>query len=135
MSVNAGAGNDTVVGGDGDDTISGGKGDDRLTGGKGADTFVVSGSNLVPADVDKIVDFKVGEDKISFDADTGIVFEASLFVSRSGGRNSLGSEKFIYDSKTGNLFYDADASGSTGAMLVASFLNKPILLSAGDFIA
>ncbi|NKB60523.1 MAG: hypothetical protein GKS00_29805 [Alphaproteobacteria bacterium] len=42
--IEAGPGNDGVVGSAGDDTISGGSGNDRLQGGAGDDVFLVSGS-------------------------------------------------------------------------------------------
>jgi Ca2+-binding RTX toxin-like protein len=43
--IDAGAGNDRVVGSSGDDIIIGGAGNDRLSGGDGDDTFVVTGQN------------------------------------------------------------------------------------------
>jgi Ca2+-binding RTX toxin-like protein len=44
-AIDAGAGNDRVIGSAGDDTIVGGTGNDRLSGGAGDDTFVISGQN------------------------------------------------------------------------------------------
>jgi len=43
-AIDAGAGNDRVIGSAGDDTIIGGAGNDRLTGGAGDDTFVINGT-------------------------------------------------------------------------------------------
>jgi Ca2+-binding RTX toxin-like protein len=44
-SIDAGAGNDTVIGTSNDDTIIGGAGYDRLNGGVGNDTFLISGTD------------------------------------------------------------------------------------------
>lgn len=54
MTVDGGAGNDTLIGGSGDDVLDGGAGDDRLTGGAGDDVFVYTGGN------DTITDFNAG---------------------------------------------------------------------------
>ena len=67
LVVNAGAGNDDVVGsafadsligGVGQDTITGGQGDDMLTGGAGADTFVFIADAV--AETDTITDWGIG---------------------------------------------------------------------------
>jgi Ca2+-binding RTX toxin-like protein len=133
-TVFAGDGNDRVTGGKGDDVISGGKGKDTLSGGQGADIFVISGNDLVNADVDIILDFsKAQGDMIAFDTSTGIDFDPSYFVSQSGSVAQSENAKFIYDNKKGNLYYDADANGDSPAILIASFSNKPAL-SADDFM-
>jgi Ca2+-binding RTX toxin-like protein len=132
--INAGDGSDRVTGGIGDDAISGGKGRDTLSGGQGADIFIISGENLTNADVDIILDFsKAQDDKITFDASTGISFDPSYFVSQSGPTAQSENAKFIYDNKKGNLYYDADANGESPAILLASFSNRPVL-SADDFM-
>ncbi|MBT9314438.1 calcium-binding protein [Leptothoe spongobia] len=56
------AGNDKIHGGDGNDVIWGGSGSDLLAGGDDADTFVFN--RLKAGEVDKILDFEVGTDKI-----------------------------------------------------------------------
>lgn len=58
VTIDAKAGNDTIVGGFGADTITGGAGADVLTGGRGADTFVISDS------LDTILDFDATADAI-----------------------------------------------------------------------
>ncbi len=47
VSVDSGAGKDTIVASTGNDTIIGGAGNDSLTGGTGADSFVLAGSDTV----------------------------------------------------------------------------------------
>ena len=60
--VNAGDGNDSLVGGNGNDTLSGDAGNDTLTGGKGNDVFVYTSGK------DIISDYATG-DKVSIGAD------------------------------------------------------------------
>lgn len=54
-------GNDVIVGGAGNDLIDGMNGSDIMVGGAGADTFVI---NTYGADIDYILDFEHGIDKI-----------------------------------------------------------------------
>lgn len=56
-----GEGNDTINGGDGHDLIFGGTGKDLLFGGSGKDTFAYE---VIGEGGDRIVDFKVGEDRL-----------------------------------------------------------------------
>jgi Ca2+-binding RTX toxin-like protein len=58
-----GVGNDVMDGGVGDDTLVGGRGNDIMTGGAGADRFLFN-PNQHGEGKDRIVDFKLGEDKI-----------------------------------------------------------------------
>ncbi|QFT47605.1 Poly(beta-D-mannuronate) C5 epimerase 7 [Roseivivax sp. THAF40] len=53
LVVDAGAGDDTIIGGSGDDTIDGGLGNDSLTGGDGNDIFTLSDGT------DTITDFNI----------------------------------------------------------------------------
>jgi Ca2+-binding RTX toxin-like protein len=77
-SVDAGAGNDIIVGTSGDNTLIGNIGSDKLTGGKGADTFSFQTSDFLSLNsngdlvfnksVDMITDFnKKDSDSIIFD--------------------------------------------------------------------
>jgi Ca2+-binding RTX toxin-like protein len=125
----AGDGNDKVTGGRGADYIAGGKGKDTITGGLGADLFVISGENLTNADVDVITDFNIAhDDKIYFDTSTtGITFDKSTFALTPGLKDIPDDAEIFYDQQRGNLYYDADASGSGAAILIATFSNKAAL--------
>lgn len=58
-------GGDTLDGGAGNDRIEGGKGADDLTGGAGADSFRVGdGNGRSLSEIDRILDFTHGQDKI-----------------------------------------------------------------------
>jgi len=69
-SLNGGLGQDHLFGGAGDDFILGGSGNDLLTGGAGADTFVFG----IASDIDKILDFEVGKDSLSFTEGVEVLF-------------------------------------------------------------
>jgi len=65
--LEGGKGNDTIDGGAGDDLIRGGKGADVVTGGAGHDTFVIDSGAKAATDLDHILDFTHGEDRLVFD--------------------------------------------------------------------
>ena len=83
--IDAGAGNDTVIGSAGADTILGGAGKDVFTGGAGADTFkfVAVTDSGIGANWDLITDFTVGTDLIDL---AGI----------DANRNVAGDQAFSY---------------------------------------
>ena len=57
-------GNDTIHGYNGADTIHGGDGNDRLKGGLGKDNFVFDTTPNASTNVDRLDDFKHGEDHV-----------------------------------------------------------------------
>ncbi len=59
-------GNDTIYGGAGDDIIYGGKGSDVMYGGEGYDVFAWAKTDYQAGSVDKIMDFTLREDRLSF---------------------------------------------------------------------
>jgi Ca2+-binding RTX toxin-like protein len=131
MTGNA-AGN-FLAGGGGADTLHGGPGNDTLLGGGGADSFLfaeASGS----ANADLIPDFAPGSDRIRLDdaaftgigATGGFVAGDARFAAGAGftaGRDA--SDRVVYDTATGNLYYDADGSGAGAAQLIATFTGNP----------
>lgn len=136
--VRGNRGDDTVNGGDGDDRISGRLGNDVLIGGAGADVFVF-GSALGDENADTIEDFVSGEDKIALN---DAIFTAlkdldgldgMTFVANETGKAGEADDRIIYNSKTGELFYDADGSGDGEALLIAT-LKPGTKLDEGDFL-
>lgn len=124
------SGNDTknvINSGEGNDTLDGGLGNDILTGGTGADYFdfttVLNGSS----NVDTITDFNRANDFIRLDnavmaglGATNGELTASAFVSGAGRITSDDvSDRIIYDTITGDLYYDADGTGSSAAIKLA----------------
>ena len=126
-------GNDFLVGGDGDDFLYGGEGSDTLTGSGGSDRFIFDVS--VSSGVDQIADFGAG-DSIHLD---GLVFggivdgalAASAFAQGSAATSS--AHRIVYDSATGQIFYDSDGSGSSAAVLFAT-VTAGTALTASSFV-
>jgi Ca2+-binding RTX toxin-like protein len=123
-------------GGLGNDTLDGGLGKDSLTGGGGADHFEFSTALDAAANVDRIIDMVAGTDKIALDNDIFTVL--AVAASLTDGFLAFGTaaadadDYLIYDRASGQLWYDADGSGSSLQVLFAIVANKP-LLSATDF--
>ncbi|WP_210497020.1 calcium-binding protein [Microvirga antarctica] len=134
-TLNGDAGNDKLYGDAGNDLINGGLGNDVLSGGPGADTFLFN-TKLGPKNVDRIVDFTVGYDKIRLD---DLVFKgfghrgklsADEFHIGSAAQDS--SDHVIYNASTGSLFFDPDGAG--GAAQIRFAILKPgLALGPGDF--
>lgn len=116
--LTGGSGNDILLGGAGNDVLVGGKGSDALTGGTGADTFRLSGDTKT----DHITDFLSGTDLIELDhllfktLGTGQL-AANQFA--QGAAATTASQRIVYDSSSGNLWYDADGLGKGKALLIA----------------
>ncbi len=113
-----GSGNDSLDGGSGNDQLMGGNGNDTLTGGTGSDVFIL---NYGASGSDTILDFVRGEDLIglyAYPSTTKFVADASPATSYM---------TIVYLSSTGQLYADPDGIGAAGAILIASFTNKPAL--------
>ena len=131
-----GTGADTISGGGGNDTIVGGAGADSLTGGGGSDRFVFNNSS---EGLDTITDFDPT-------ATTGDLFNVSssgfatigglgtLAASRFtiGATATTASQRFIYDSSNGNLWFDSDGTGGTAQVQIAQ-LSTGLALSNTNF--
>ena len=120
-------GNDRLVGGAGNDTLSGGAGRDVLSGGAGRDTFLF---DHLPADnreADRVLDFSVAEhDILRFARSAFVGFDHSgalrpeEFYAEPGNTLAHDStDRLIYDSTSGKLFYDSDGTGQAEAVLLA----------------
>ena len=134
--------NDTTIfvnGGDNDDELYGGSGSDTLTGGDGNDNFRL----FSPTEgVDTIFDFsKVGgnTDKIYLD-DAGFTaigpsLDVAEFLSGAGVTTATTStQRIIYDSSSGALYYDADGSSAGAAVQILNLgVKTHPNLTASDF--
>lgn len=134
--LDGGNGNDLLHGGSEDDLLFGGAGIDNLTGGDGSDGFVFGAFG--PSNADVITDFDVALDTIYLDRNvfSGILYDGKL----ADGAFALGSsandadDRIIYDSLTGQIFYDADGAGGAAAVLFAQ-VAAGTALSAAHFHA
>jgi Ca2+-binding RTX toxin-like protein len=133
------AGRDALSGGQGDDWLEGGTGIDTVTGGAGEDSFVYR-ETPTNSNFDRIADFVSGTDTLRFDdaAYTTIgalgdfASDDDRFFAGAGARSGVDAEdRIVYDTSTGNLWYDADGSGGGGQLLIATVQGAPAL-AAGD---
>lgn len=115
-------GNDALNGGLGNDTLIGGTGNDNLVGGAGADTFVF----YSPSEgIDTILNFDGAEGdtiQISADGFGGGLSVGSLSVEQfTIGATAIDeSDRLIYNSTTGGLFFDADGIGAMAQVQFAT---------------
>ncbi len=123
----------TIYGNAGANVLDGKGGNDGLVGLGGADTFAFT-TALGGGNVDAISDFVAGTDKIALDdaVFTGIggTLNANAFVIGTGAADA--DDRIIYNSTTGQLFYDADGNGA-GAAIQFATLSVGLALSASDF--
>jgi serralysin len=118
-----------LTGGAGNDTLDGRAGKDVLIGGSGADFFDFTTTLNEITNVDTIIDFNVLEDQIRLD---NAVMEglgaligplsADAFLAGPGRVSAAdASDRIIFDTLTGDLYYDADGTaGSATAIKIAT---------------
>lgn len=137
LTGNAGA--NTLSGLGGNDVLDGGAGNDVMTGGTGKDHFVFSTAPGGTGNIDRITDFKAGEDRIDLEnaiftalgAKTGLL-SALAFAQNVKGVALRATDRIIYETDTGKLFYDADGTGAQKAVQIAK-LDSNLQLKASDF--
>jgi Ca2+-binding RTX toxin-like protein len=146
--INGNAGDDILLGGGGNDTLVGGAGNDILTGRDGTDTFRY---NSPSEGADQITDFS--GDIIAVSASGfggGLVAGVTLTTDdgSSGGQfypatgatgpNPItpGTNRFIYNTTTGDLYYDSDGFGGAtgGTILIATLQGAPSLAASNIVI-
>ena len=137
--LDGGDGNDSLAGGDGIDILIGGAGVDVLNGGAGSDQYVFA-SAPGSANADMVQGFASGADKIVLDNSVFAAVGGAGNFAAGDGRFNAGAgftsgqdsnDRVIYNTSTGQLFYDADGSGSGGAQLIATLQGNPTI-SATD---
>ena len=134
--ITGNSGNNILNGSDGNDTLIGGTGNDTITGGAGGDKFTFNNRN---EGIDTITDFLSSQgDKITVSAagfGGGLAAEVPLasaqFVLGTTALNA--SNRFIYNTITGGLFFDGDGTGTLAAIQIATLSSKPTL-TASDIL-
>jgi Ca2+-binding RTX toxin-like protein len=125
-----------LTGNAGDNRIDGKAGSDILRGLGGHDTFVFS-TALGANNVDTIADFNSADDRMLLsDAvftalPTGVLAASAFRINTSGIANDA-TDRIIYESDTGKLFYDADGAGGVAAIHFAT-LTVGLSLTNADF--
>ena len=137
-ALSGGAGRDRLQGGDGADRLFGGGGSDVLSGGHGGDGFYFSAALSHRSNVDTLADFSPDADTVFLDrtifdriASDGTLSAAAF---RGGGVAQDGNDRIVYDSASGDIFYDADGSGAGAAVLFAHVAAGTALTHL-DFVA
>jgi len=149
-SLDGGDGSDTLLGGDGNDVLTGWSGYDRLEGGAGNDTLAVGNdspaalydgnmlafAHFGAANADVILDFVVSSNQIELD---GVAFtnigrsgnftadDARFHAAPGAAAGQDVDDRIIYNTTSGQLWYDADGSGAGSAQLVAVLQGAPTL--------
>ena len=135
-----GTGNSAVnslTGNSAKNSLNGGGGSDTLAGGSGADHFIFN-SALGTSNIDRITDYNVAADTIRIDnaVFTGLsggALKAVAFAKNTSGNAADASDRIIYESDTGKLYFDRDGTGSAAKVHFAT-LNKNLALTNADFI-
>ncbi len=142
-TIFAGSGNDVVYGQQANDQIHGGTGNDTLYGGFGSDRFYFDTPLDALTNVDRIMDLEAnGNDKIVLDDTIFTAFgsgaersmSASSFIANAGGIAGSATNYVLFDTATGNLYYDADGNGAAARVLVAHIDLASGTLDASDFL-
>ena len=122
-----------MYGDSGNDVLFGGSGQNIISGGAGADRFVFTDDGQ---SLGEITDFTVADDTLVFRTNNfaGIstkgMISSNMLQIGTGANDS--SDRFIYNSSTGNLFYDPDGSGSKPKVKLVG-LNAGLALTNNDF--
>ena len=111
-------------------------GNDTLVGGTGSDRF---NFNSLSHAEDNIVDFDPSSDRLNISASG---FNGGLTANRflNADQFTLGttandsSDRFIYDSDSGRLFFDADGNGSNSQIVIANLDNRAAITEQDIFI-
>lgn len=126
---------DLLLGGLGNDILNGGRQSDYLFGGAGEDSFVFDVKPRT-ATADYIGDFKPADDTILLDS--AIYTEVGAVGPMNPGRFYIGAvahdatDRIIYNSANGRLFYDPDGTGPDAAIRIATLLIE-LPMTADDF--
>jgi Ca2+-binding RTX toxin-like protein len=135
------AGSDSLLGGPGNDVLNGGPGFDRLTGGPGSDVYVMQTQPSAASNVERIVGFVSGTDRIWLDDDiftvlrTGRAYQLreSQFQANGTGTAIDANDRILYDTTSGELFYDRDGTGPIQPVRFAILSGDP-QLEYDDFV-
>jgi Ca2+-binding RTX toxin-like protein len=130
-------GNDKLYGEKGSDLIEGGTGKDNLFGGSGRDAFVF-GSGSLNEGADRISDFSVKDDTIhlgrtAFSELSEGKLNKAAFAANTTGNAADSSDRIIYETDTGKVYYDEDGKGGVGRVHIAT-LSPDLNLTQADFL-
>lgn len=135
-------GANTLQGQGGDDVLAGGRGNDILSGGSGLDHFRFTTLPDPVSNVDRITDWSSPADTIELDnavftaiLSDGALPAAAFRVWTATDRTLDSTDRVIFDSFGGGLYYDADGSGFDAVLLKIAQLDwvaVPPTMTAAD---
>ncbi|EIM25047.1 calcium-binding protein [Microvirga lotononidis] len=134
--LDGGIGNDSLSGGTGRDTLNGGLGNDILNGGRGADAFVFN-SALGSSNIDTIRDFNPASDTIQLASSVFVGLPKGVLTADAfhiGTAAAHTTDRIIYDTATGALYYDADGTGTASAQVQFATVEGNPALTRADFL-
>ena len=143
-------GDDTLRGADGDDWLQGGfafatsgnpTGNDVLVGGAGRDHFVFNDSPnpfIAPpsATADRVLDFRSGTDELVFDDNVFptvgppgdyVAGDPRFYAAPGAAAGHDETDRIVYNTTTGEVYYDPDGSGEAAAQIIATLQGHPTL--------
>jgi Ca2+-binding RTX toxin-like protein len=133
-------GDDQLYGDEGKDILVGGTGNDLLTGGADADLFVfdtlLNASNNVDTITDMTTIDSIGLDSSIFNTiPFGVDFGSFRSIATGSSFTSVdNSDRIIYFSSTGALYYDGDGSGLTYNPILFAKLTANTSLDPSEFV-
>jgi trimeric autotransporter adhesin len=137
LNLTGNASGNEVRGNNGNNVLNGCDGNDFLTGLGGQDQFLFSTALDAASNVDQIVDFTIGVDRIQLENAIFTAFAAGgvaadrIFVVGTGTQDA--NDNLVYNRAAGALSYDADGAGGAAAILFAT-MTPGIDLRADSFL-
>ena len=130
----------TLTGQGGSDTIAGAGGIDTLWGATGADAFVFREMGQLNAD--RISDFTSGSDKVHLDDAAFTMIGATgnftaadgRFKAHAGNAATDPDDRVIFNTSTGQLYYDADGTGNVAAPQLIATVQSGASVAASDIV-
>ncbi|MFI0843497.1 hypothetical protein [Mesorhizobium sp. IMUNJ 23232] len=125
-----------MTGNAGANRLDGKGGTDTLRGLGGADTFVFT-TAIGDGNVDTVLDFSVPDDRLLlsdaiFTALNTGTLSAAAFRANTTGLAQDGSDRIIYETDTGQIFYDADGTGAAAGIHFVTII-AGLALTNADF--
>lgn len=130
-----------ITGNGGANVLTGNLGKNTMTGGLGADTFVFN-TKLSTAKADRITDFNRIDDVMHLENTgsglfTGLAagaLSAARFKANAAGVATDSTDRIIYDTTSGDLFFDKNGSAAGGVVKFATLSTKPTITAADFFV-
>ena len=139
LTITGNAGANELIGTAFDDFLIGNGGKDVLVGGAGDDAFIFNTAPNAQTEVDTIRDFGNGQDRLEFIRSkfanigpVGGLIESAFYSGDNVTNAHDKDDRFIFNTKTGDLYFDSDGTGAAATTLIGMF-TPGTQLSAANF--